>query len=123
MAGQLSHFVNYAPEPNAYAHDRYAKEYDRLIGVMDRRLADREFLAGGYSIADMATWPWLLPYKMFGQSLDAYPNVVRWHGAMKGRPAARRGVDVGKEWRRTEPPSEEERRILFSQTGTNPAAA
>ena len=68
MAGQLSHFVNYAPEPNPYAHDRYAKEYDRLIGVMDRRLADREFLAGGYSIADMATWPWLLPYKMFDQS-------------------------------------------------------
>ena len=123
MAGQLSHFVNYAPEPNAYAHDRYAKEYDRLIGVMERRLSDREFLAGDYSIADMATWPWLLPYKMFGQSIDAYPNVVRWHGAMKARPAARRGVDVGKEWRRTEPPSEEERRILFSQTGTNPAAA
>ena len=70
----------------------------------------------------MATWPWLLPYKMFGQSLDAFPNVVRWHQAMKDRPAARRGVDVGKEWRRTEPPSEEERRILFSQTGTaNPA--
>ena len=118
MAGQLSHFVNYAPEPNAYAHDRYAKEYDRLIGVMDRRLADREFLAGDYSIADMATWPWLLPYKMFGQSLDAFPNVVRWHGSMKARPAARRGVDVGKEWRRTEPPGEDERRILFGQTGT-----
>ena len=121
MAGQLSHFVNYAPEPNPYAHDRYAKEYDRLVGVMDRRLSDREFLAGGYSIADMATWPWLLPYKMFGQSLDAYPNVVRWHEAMKARPAARRGVDVGKEWRRTAPPSEEERRVLFSQTGSGSA--
>ena len=88
MAGQLSHFVNYAPEPNPYAHERYAKEYDRLIGVMDRRLADRECLAGDYSIADMAIWPWLLPYKMFGQ----YPNVVP--GRLPQRGALARGHEI-----------------------------
>lgn len=117
MAGQLSHFVNYAPEPNPYAHQRYAKEYDRLLGVMDRRLADRPFLAGDYSIADMASWPWLLPYKRFGQSLDHLPNVRRWHDAMKARPAAARGVDVGKDLRTFGKPMDDKaRKTLFGQT-------
>lgn len=118
MAGQLSHFVNYAPEPNPYSHDRYAKEYDRLIGVMDRRLSDREYLAGEYSIADMAAWPWLVPAKRFEQSFDAYPNVMRWREAIKARPTVRRGMDVGKEYRRTGPPTDEERKVMFGQTGT-----
>jgi GST-like protein len=117
MAGQLSHFVNYAPEPNPYAHDRYAKEYDRLLGVMDRRLADRPFLAGEYSIADMASWPWLIPYKRFGQSLDHLPNVRRWHDTMKARPAATRGIDVGKDLRTYgQPMDAESRKVLFGQT-------
>ncbi|MCH9670191.1 MAG: glutathione S-transferase N-terminal domain-containing protein, partial [Gammaproteobacteria bacterium] len=89
MAGQLSHFVNYAPEPNPYSHERYAKEYDRLLGVMDRQLADREYLVGDYSIADMASWPWLIPYKRFEQSLEHLPNVQRWHAQMRDRPAVR----------------------------------
>ena len=116
MAGQLSHFVNYAPEPNPYSHERYAKEYDRLLGVMDRQLADREYLVGDYSIADMASWPWLIPYKRFEQSLEHLPNVQRWHAQMRDRPAVRAGVDVGKEHRRTSPPSAEERANLFGQT-------
>ncbi len=123
MAGQLSHFVNYAPEPNPYSHERYAKEYDRLIGVMDRQLAEREYLAGDYSIADMAAWPWLVPAKHFKQSFDAYPNVYRWREAIKMRDAVKRGMDVGKEHRRTGPITEEQRRVMFGQTGTNPAAS
>lgn len=116
MAGQLSHFINYAPEPMAYAIKRYRNEYDRLLGVIDRRLADREFLAGDYSIADMAAWPWLVPYKRFGQSLNHLPNVQRWHGTMKNRPAVQRGVSVGKEFRTSESLDEEARKTLFGQT-------
>lgn len=116
MAGQLSHFINYAPEPMAYAIKRYRNEYDRLLGVIDRRLADREFLAGDYSIADMAAWPWLVPYKRFGQSLKHLPNVRRWHGTMKNRPAVQRGVSVGKEFRTSESLDEEARKTLFGQT-------
>lgn len=117
MAGQLSHFVNYAPEPVPYAKDRYAREYDRLLGVLDRQLEGREYITGEYSIADMASWPWLIPYKRFGQSLDRLPNVAAWHDRMKSRPAVRKGVDVGKEWREYgKPHTEESRRILFGQT-------
>ena len=123
MAGQISHFVNYAPEGNEYARQRYANEYDRCIGVLDRRLSEREYIAGDYSIADMASWPWLIPYKHLGQSLEPYPNVRRWHEAMKARPAVRTGVDLGKELRRSAPPSEEERRVLFNQTAATSKAA
>ena len=123
MAGQISHFVNYAPEGSEYARRRYANEYDRCIGVLDRRLSEREYVAGDYSIADMASWPWLIPYKHLGQSLEPYPNVRRWHEAMKARPAVRAGVDLGKELRRAAPPSDEERRILFNQTAATSAEA
>ena len=123
MAGQLSHFVNYAPEKNEYAQRRYANEYDRCIGVLERRLAEREYLAGDYSIADMASWPWLIPYRHLGQSLEPYPNVRRWHEAMKARPAVRAGVDLGKDLRRSAPPDEEERRVLFDQNAATGAAA
>ena len=80
MAGQLSHFVNYAPEPVPYAHTRYEQEYDRLLGVMNTRLADREYLAGDYSIADIASFPWVAGYKRLGTNLDAFLN------ARRGRP-------------------------------------
>ena len=85
--------------------------------MLDRRLSNRQYIAGDYSIADMASWPWLIPYKHLGQSLESYPNVRRWHEAMKSRPAVRAGVDLGKELRRSAPPSEEERQVLFNQTG------
>ncbi|MCG8544950.1 MAG: glutathione S-transferase N-terminal domain-containing protein [Alphaproteobacteria bacterium] len=117
MAGQLSHFVNYAEEENPYALDRYAREYDRLLGVLNRQLSERDFIVGDYSIADMAAWPWLVPYKRFEQSLEHLPHVQRWHNAMKTRPAVRKGVDVGKDWRDYgRPHTEESRRILFGQT-------
>lgn len=117
-AGQLSHFVNYAPEVMDYPLKRYRNEYDRLLGVLERRLADRQYIAGDYSIADIAVWPWLVPYKRFGQSLDAYPGVRRWHQAMKSRPAVQRGVDVGKELRTTVPLDDAARNRLFGQTGS-----
>jgi len=116
MAGQLSHFVNYAQGEHEYAHARFANEYDRLLTVLDGRLADREFIAGDYSIADMAIWPWLLPYKRFEQPLDHLLNVRRWHDAMKVRPAARRGVEVGKEARTFgQEMTKEAREIMFGQ--------
>lgn len=116
MAGQLSHFVNYAEGEHDYALNRYANEYDRLLTVMDGWLEGREFLAGDYSIADMAIWPWLLPYKRFEQPLDHLPNVRRWHDTMKVRPACRRGVDVGKEERTFgKPMTDEAREVMFGQ--------
>lgn len=116
MAGQLSHFVNYGPDGEDYARQRYAKEYDRCLGVLERRLEDRPFILGDYSIADMICWPWVLIAKPLGQSLDGFPKVKRWRQAVKERPAVQRGVDLGKELRRSAPPSEAERKILFNQT-------
>ncbi|MDH3351023.1 MAG: glutathione S-transferase N-terminal domain-containing protein [Gammaproteobacteria bacterium] len=115
MAGQLSHFVNYAKKRIQYAHDRYADEYDRLLAVMDVRLRDREFLAGEYSIADIAAFPWVLPYKKLGSDLDRFSNVRRWFDSIKIRPAVRRGVDLGKDWRRDETRSEKAHSIMFQQ--------
>ena len=123
MAGQLSHFVNYAPggpDAHQYSHTRYANEYDRLFAVMERSLSEQEFLAGDYSIADMASFPWALPYKRFGQDMDAYPNVRRWFDAVKTRPGVQRGVNVGKD-KVTDPSkiSDEHRRRMFQQSGAS----
>ena len=115
MAGQLSHFVNYAKDPVPYAHERYANEYDRLLAVMDVRLRDREFLAGDYSIADIASFPWVMPYKRYGQDLDKFENLRRWFDAIKSRPAVRRGCDVGKDWQRDEARNERARALMFGQ--------
>lgn len=115
MAGQLSHFVNYAREPVPYAHQRYSDEYDRLLAVMDVRLRDREFLAGDYSIADIASFPWVLPYKRLGNDLDKFENVRRWFDYLKERPAVRSGVDLGRDWKRSERQSEAARSIIFNQ--------
>jgi GST-like protein len=123
MAGQISHFVNYAPqEGNLYSRNRYANEYNRCLGVLDRRLASRDYILGDYSIADMASWPWVMLYRRFGQTMDEFPHLKRWHEAMKARPAVRRGVDVGKEFRRQAPPSEQERKMLFDQTARSTQA-
>ena len=115
MAGQLSHFVNYAKNPVPYALDRYRNEYDRLIAVMDVRMRDREFLAGEYSIADIASFPWVLPYKRFGIDLDNFENVRRWFDAMKVRAGVRAGIDLGKDWKRTERSDDDAHSMLFGQ--------
>jgi GST-like protein len=116
MAGQLSHFVNYAPGEHPYSRQRYADEYNRCLGVLERRLERREFIVDHYSIADMACWPWVLIAKQLGQPLDEFPNVARWREAIKQRRAVRAAVDLGKELRRSAPPTDDERRILFNQT-------
>ena len=115
MAGQLSHFVNYVQEDVPYAHKRYANEYDRLLAVMDVRLRNRDFLAGDYSIADIASFPWVLPYRRFGNDLDNFPNLRRWFDTLKERPAVQRGVNLGKAWRRNEARNEKARAMMFDQ--------
>ena len=99
MAGQAHHFRNYAPEKIAYGIERYTNEVNRLYGVMDRRLADREFLAGDYSIADMACVGWVKPYENQGQDINAFPNLKRWFETLLARPAVERGLLAGKEER------------------------
>jgi GST-like protein len=118
LAGQYSHFYNYAPEAekDGYALQRYRGEYNRCIGVLENRLRDTEFVVGDYSIVDMICWPWVLIAKAIEISLEPYPNVIRWRQAVKERPAVQRGVDLGKELRRRAPPTDEERKILFNQT-------
>ena len=117
MAGQLSHFVNYAIGENKYSHDRYAKEYERCLGVLDRRLTTRQFILGEeYSIADIINWPWVLIAKPLGASLEHFPHLADWRNRIKNRPAVKKAVDLGKELRSRAPPTEEEREILFNQT-------
>ena len=122
MAGQNHHFNVYAPEKIPYAMDRYIKETNRLYGVLNKRLADREFIAGDYSIADMASYPWIVPYKNQSQNIDDFPHLKRWFEAIGSRPAVERAYarakevnpDFGKPSIRTE----EERKLLFGQTAS-----
>ncbi len=116
MAGQLSHFVNYAPDPVPYALTRYANEYDRLLYVMDRCLDDRDFLAGDYSIADMACYPWVAAYERLGADLDKFANLRIWFDTLKERPALERGMALGDDWPRSELTDDDARKILFGQT-------
>jgi GST-like protein len=119
MAGQVSHFVNYAPNfpgDHSYSEKRYKNEYDRLLGVMERILTEREYLAGDYSIADMASFPWVTAYKRYEVDLDSFTNVRRWFDAIKMRPAVRRGMEVGKEYRNFgKGISKESLKTMFSQ--------
>ena len=118
MGGQLSHFVNYAQGEHSYSHQRYFNEYDRCLGVLDRRLENQPYIVGdSYSIADIINWPWVLIAKPLGASLDQYPSLNAWRSKIKERSAGKRGVDLGKDLRRQGPPSDHERKILFNQTG------
>ena len=117
MAGQHSHFFNYAQGDHPYSAERYKNEYNRCIGVLERRLTGREFiLDSGYSIADMCSWPWILIAKAMQQPLDDFPNVSRWRTAIKNRPAVQRGVDLGKALRASQAMTDEERKVSFGQT-------
>jgi len=121
MAGQNNHFSNYAVEKLPYAIDRYRNEVNRLYGVLNNRLADRAFLAGEYSIADMASYPWIVPYERQGQKLEDFPNLKRWFEAIRARPAVVRAYEKAKAVNpnlggiRTA----EERAILFGQTAAS----
>jgi GSH-dependent disulfide-bond oxidoreductase len=117
MAGQNHHFVQYAPEKLPYAMERYVKETNRLYGVLDRRLADREFIAGrDYTIADMASYPWIVPWQKQQQDLAHFPNLARWFGSIAARPATVRAYERGASLASNAPMSDEAKRILFGQT-------
>ena len=115
MAGQNHHFSQYAPEPIPYAIERYAKETARLYAVLDRQLDQREFVAGEYSIADMACYPWIVPHERQGQNLDDFPNLRRWFESIRSRPATRRAYARAEEINPDATLSEEAKRILFGQ--------
>ncbi len=116
MAGQNHHFVQYAPEEIPYAVERYVKETNRLYGVLNERLADRAFVAGDYSIADMAIYPWIVPYKKQRQTLEDFPHLKRWFEAIAARPAVKRAYERAREINAKPVVSEESRAILFGQT-------
>jgi len=119
MAGQNHHFNNYAVEKIPYAIDRYVRETARLYKVLDRRLEGREFIAGDYSIADMACYPWIVPYERQGQELNDFPNLRRWFDAIRQRPATTRAYALADEINTTPSVSDEEsRKILFGQDAT-----
>jgi GST-like protein len=121
MLGQNGHFLLYAPEKVPYAIDRYGREAKRLYGVLDRQLERTgAYVAGDYSIADIACFPWIVTHKRQELSLDEFPNVQRWFAAVRERPAVERGMAVAAELRTTTTPDEEARRVLFGQ-GTAPA--
>ena len=115
MLGQNHHFANYAPEKIPYAIERYVKETARLYAVLDKRLADREYVAGGYSIADMACYPWILPDRQ-GQSIDDFPHVKRWKAAIAARPAVVRAYALAKDVNQKPTVMDERARgVLFGQ--------
>jgi GSH-dependent disulfide-bond oxidoreductase len=118
MAGQNHHFSQYAPEKLPYAIERYVKETSRLYAVLDKRLADREFIAGAYSIADMASYPWIVPYERQSQKLEDFPNLKRWFESIKARPATERAYARAKEFQTVSPASEEARKVLFGQSAS-----
>lgn len=116
MLGQTHHFRLYAPEPVPYAIERYTNEANRLYGVLNRRLAGRDYICGAYSIADMACIGWARGWERQGQDIGQFPHVERWLGTMLARPAVARGLKVAEELR--SPPAQrtpEEHAILFGQ--------
>ncbi|WP_312794070.1 glutathione S-transferase family protein [Tianweitania sp.] len=115
MAGQAHHFRQYAPERIEYGINRYTNEVNRLYGVMNKRLADRDYLAGEYSIADMACVGWIKPHKNQGQDLNDFPNLKRWYEAVNARPAVERGLAVANEARSNLADDKDAQKVLFGQ--------
>jgi GST-like protein len=116
MAGQAHHFLHYAPEPVPYATDRYVRECGRLYAVLNKRLADREYIGGEYSIADIACYPWVQPERQ-RQDMTHFPHLARWKAAIAARPAVQRAYALAKEINPAPraPTSDEARKILFGQ--------
>jgi GST-like protein len=124
MAGQNHHFGIYAPEKIPYAINRYVNETNRLYGVMDRRLAARPFLAGNdYSIADMAAYPWVVPWKRQQQNLDDFVHLRRWFDIIRERPATQRAYAKGEPYSTQPAVTEEGKKLLFGQTAASVARA
>jgi len=117
MAGQNHHFKQYAPETIPYAVDRYVNETNRLYGVMNKRLADRDYLAGEYSIADMASYPWVVPHERQGQKLEDFPHLERWFEAIRARPGTVRAYELAAKYNpNPQPMSDEAKKVMFGQT-------
>jgi GST-like protein len=124
MAGQNHHFGVYAPEKLPYAISRYVNETNRLYGVMDRRLAEYPFLAGyDYSIADMAAYPWVVPWKRQQQNLDNFASLRRWFDSIRERPATLRAYAKGEPYSAQPAVTEEGKKLLFGQTAASIARA
>ncbi len=119
MAGQNHHFGQYAPEQIPYAIGRYVKETNRLYGVLNRQLAHHEYIAGNYSIADMACYPWIVPYERQQQSLADFPHLQRWFEAIKARPAVIRAYQQAAPYQNTPTITEASKQILFGQTAAS----
>ncbi|MFC3229143.1 glutathione binding-like protein [Marinibaculum pumilum] len=115
MAGQNHHFHVYAPEQIPYAKDRYRNETARLYAVLNRQLAGRDFICGAYSIADMASYPWIVPHERQGQNLDDFPNLKAWFQRIWDRPATYRAYQRAKAFQTSTQPDEAARKILFGQ--------
>lgn len=115
MLGQNHHFVQYAPEKIPYAIARYVKETERLYGVLDQQLAEAEFIAGDYSIADMAVYPWIVPYERQQQNLDDFPHLKRWFTLMESRPAIQETYRLDQEINSSQTVTPESHSILFNQ--------
>ena len=115
MAGQAHHFTEYAPERIAYAAERYVKETSRLYAILDKHLARREYIAGQYSIADMACYPWIVPHDQQRQDLDDFPHLQRWFDAIRTRPATQRAYACADEINPNPVVTDEAKRFLFGQ--------
>ncbi|MEM1346847.1 MAG: glutathione S-transferase C-terminal domain-containing protein [Pseudomonadota bacterium] len=120
MGGQLSHFVNYAPEDaRAYGHQRYQGEYERNLAVLERRLEGRAYILGAYSIADMMAFPWAFIAKPLGASLEAFPNVTRWRAALKEREAVRAAINLHKSAQNRGQTRVDNNAVLFNQSAAS----
>lgn len=119
MAGQNHHFNQYAPEKIPYAIARYVKETNRLYGVLNNQLAGRDYIAGSYSIADMACYPWIVPHAKQQQNLEDFPHLQRWFNHMASRPAVIKAYERGKKVASQPTVTEESKNILFNQTAAS----
>lgn len=117
LAGQLSHFVNYAPDGNDYSKKRYAGEYDRNLAVLERRLTDRDYILGAdYSIADIIAFPWAFIAKPLGASFDNFPNVAAWRARIKERPAVVAAINLHKDDQNRGRDNASNNKLLYNQT-------
>jgi GSH-dependent disulfide-bond oxidoreductase len=119
MAGQNHHFSQYAPEKIPYAINRYVNETGRLYAVLDKRLSDRPYVAGAdYSIADIAIYPWIVPYELQGQTLENFPHLKRWFESIQARPATVRAYEQAEQFKNQAIDMEKSRSVLFNQSAT-----
>ncbi|MBD1898329.1 glutathione binding-like protein [Coleofasciculus sp. FACHB-129] len=116
MAGQNHHFTQYAPEKIPYAINRYVNETGRLYAVLNKRLSDREFIAGDYSIADIAAYPWIVPYEKQNQKIEDFPHLQRWFEAIKARPATIRAYEKAEAFKDQVISPDQARDLLFNQS-------